>query len=114
MKHSEGKLDVVYTGGVALGAGFAEDTGKTAIHCFRMICNTVDKKHQDYHVPKINANAQHLVKCWNAFNKGGLVDKLISKLEKIKIFADGDEEGENIDAIKNIVEMAFFDIESEV
>ncbi len=66
MEHSKGKLKVVYTGNVALGAGFEEDIGKSAyIHAFRMICNTADKRHEDYHVPKINANAKRLVKCWN-------------------------------------------------
>ena len=69
MEHSKGKLVVVYTGEVALGAGFEIDRAKSPIRCFQMICNTADKNHQDYHVPKINANAQRLVKCWNEYDK---------------------------------------------
>ncbi len=29
------------------------------------------------------ANAEHLVKCWNAFEEGGLVEKLVGALEKV-------------------------------
>lgn len=72
MEHSKGKLEVVYVAGGAIGAGFELD-GESAIHCFKMICNTIEARSQDYHIDKINANAEHLVTCWNAH--AGLVAK---------------------------------------
>ncbi len=84
MEHSKGKLVVVYTGEVALGAGFEIDRAKSPIRCFQMICNTADKRHQDYHVPKINANAQRLVKCWNEYDslkaKADVCDEVVENL----------------------------------
>lgn len=91
MEHSKGELEVVYTGGVALGAGFAEDIGKSHIHCFRMICNTADKRHRDYHVPKINANAKRLVLCWNTHDE--LVEALKAFRQAIKL---GDVETQDL------------------
>lgn len=51
--------------------------------------------------------AQHLAFCWNAFEPDGLVEKLVKKIEKIGVFANHDDNGENIEAIKNIVDNAF-------
>ena len=92
MKHTEGKLEVVVCG-----------------YGLRKLCQKDDIKHDDIFedvlTKQAHFNLDEAARCWNAFNKGGLVDKLLDECKALIVFvienAD-DYEEESVGSVERL------------
>ena len=84
--------EVVYVHGVPIGVGVNDTQRGEAFECFRMILNTLNKKHKDRDLPRIEKDAAYIVTAANAYP---LLQELAAVLERY-VDADGDDDDDDL------------------